>query len=270
MIKIDFHGSTHGHFLEYVSNVYIMQTTPSQRNIFKPPTYSAHNPDDHYLNNRVIECGHFSEPSYKLKINAKDQVIRIALDQRNDNIFFVAFTNLMFKAGDYGFEKQILNIPDSIRNNKIELRKNFYSKFNEREKYANLYSNFVPVSTPVFEFKIESFFSFQNFCAELTSLANFLNQTCFPDQSLYTLWTDFITRNQGWQSCLKCNQLLEDIFANADKTIDCTVLEEAWINYNLSRMCKLYNDDLLSEQEKYPTNTQQVYSIVQQTLKSMR
>jgi len=44
MIKIDFHGSTHGHFLEYVSNVYIMQTTPSQRNIFKPPTYSAQNP----------------------------------------------------------------------------------------------------------------------------------------------------------------------------------------------------------------------------------
>jgi len=270
MIKIDFHGSTHGHFLEYVSNVYIMQTTPSQRNIFKPPTYSAHNPDVSYFNNRIIECGHFSEPIYKLNIDDKDQVIRIVLDQRDDNIFFIAFTNVMFKAGDLGFKKQILKIPDSIRNNKIELRKIFYSKFDEREKYANYYANFLPTLAPVFEFKIESFFSFKNFCAELTSLANFLNQTFFPDQSLYTLWTEFIARNQGWQSCLKCNQLLADIFANADKTIDCTVLEEAWINYNLSRMCKLYNNDLLSEQELYPTNTQQVYKIVQQHLSRLR
>lgn len=269
MIKIDFHGSTHGHFLEYVSNVYIMQTTPSQRNIFKPPTYSAHNPDNNYLNNRIIECGHFSEPIYKLRIDDKDQVIRIVLDQRDDNIFFIAFTNLMFKAGDLGFKKQILHIPDSIRNNKIELRKNFYSKFNEREKYANYYANFLPTSAPVFEFNLESFFSFNKFCAELTALANFLNQAFFPDQSLYMLWAEFIARNQGWQSYLKCNQLLEDIFANADKTIDCTVLEEAWINYNLSRMCKLY-DSVLSEQENYATSTQEIYKIVQQHISLLR
>ena len=48
MIKIDFHGGTHGHFLEYVANVYIMQTTPSQASIFKPPAYSAHAADENY------------------------------------------------------------------------------------------------------------------------------------------------------------------------------------------------------------------------------
>ena len=68
MIKIDFHGSTHGHFLEYVTNVYIMQTTPSKTSIFKPPTYSAHAPDDNYKDNRLIKCGHFSNPKYNLSI----------------------------------------------------------------------------------------------------------------------------------------------------------------------------------------------------------
>ena len=58
MIKIDFHAGTHGHFLEYVSNVYIMQTSPNQHNIFRPPTYSAHNLDTQYLHNRQIFCGH--------------------------------------------------------------------------------------------------------------------------------------------------------------------------------------------------------------------
>ena len=269
MIKIDFHGSTHGHFLEYISNVYIMQTTPSQQNIFRPPTYSAHNPDNHYINDRMITCGHFSNPIYNLKINDDDQVIRITIDANNDDTFFIAFTNLIFKAGDVGFEKQLLYIPDYIRNNKIELRNNWYSKFAEREKYANCYENFLPVSNLAHEFKFESFFSWKNFCAELTLLANFLNQTFFPDQSLYILWTEFIHRNQGWQSHMKCNQLLEDIFANTDKIIDCTVLEEAWINYNLSKMCKLY-DSILNEQEDYPTNTQQIYSIVQQHFSLLR
>ena len=69
MIKIDFHAGTHGHFLEYVSNVYIMQTSPNQHNIFRPPTYSAHNLDTQYLHNRQIFCGHFSKPIFNLKEN---------------------------------------------------------------------------------------------------------------------------------------------------------------------------------------------------------
>ena len=261
MIKIDFHGSTHGHFLEYVSNVYIMQTTPSQCNIFKPPTYSAHNPDHNYLNDRMITCGHFSNPIYNLKINDDDQVIRITIDADNDDQFFIAFTNLMFKAGDVGFENQLLNVPDYIRNNKIELRNNWYSKFNERKNFANHYADFLSLSTPVFEFQFESFFSWKNFCVELCSLATFLNQTFFPDQSLYALWSEFIARNQGWQSHQKCNRLIENIFNNTDSQIDCTVLEEAWINYTLSKTCKMYHGPLF--ESEYPYNTQNVYALIQ-------
>jgi hypothetical protein len=261
MIKIDFHGSTHGHFLEYVSNVYIMQTAPSQRSIFRPPTYSAHNPDDGYLNNRIIECGHFSAPHTKLKINDGDQVIRIVIDSDNDDTFFIALTNLIFKAGDIGFEKQQLNLPDSVRNHTIKLRDNWYCKFDDRKKYANYYADFLSISNSVHEFKFESFFSFKNFCVELNSLATFLNQTFFPDQSLYLLWSEFIAKNQVWQSFIKCNRIIENIFANTDTEIDCTVIEQAWINYNLSKMCKIYDGALF--EDRYLTNTQHVYALIQ-------
>ena len=143
MIKIDFHGGTHGHFLEYVSNVYIMQTAPSNCSIFKPPTYSAHAPDKNYHRHRLIRCGHYSDPKYNLTIDHKDTVIRIILNTKDDNLFFIALTNLIYKAGDIGFDNQMLSIPESIRNNPVDVRNNWYSKFNEREMYANFYADFV-------------------------------------------------------------------------------------------------------------------------------
>lgn len=269
MITIDFHGSTHGHFLEYVANVYIMQTLPSQTSIFKPPTYSAHAPDNCYLSNRLIRCGHFSNSSYGLNIDSKDQVIRIMLDTNNDNQFFVSLTNLMYKAGDVGLENQLLSIPEHIRKNNVEHRNNWYSKFNERKTYANYYTNFPEIPNPVFYFDFESFFSFREFCQQLEQVAVFLNQTFYPNVSLYNLWAEFIAYNQGWQSLIKCNNLLEDIFAGKSSIIDCTVIEQGWINYNLSKICRIYNGAMF-DQDTYPTHTDQVYKIVQDHLNGLR
>jgi hypothetical protein len=269
MIKIDFRGSTHGHFLEYVANVYIMQTTPSKSSIFKPPTYSAHAPDKNYFKDRIIECGHYSQPGYNIKIDHKDTVIRINLNSSDDNLFFIALTNLIHKAGDVGFEKQLLSIPESIRNSPVDIRNNWYSKFNERNMYANFYTDFMPLNQPVFEFKFGSFFSFEKFCIELNRLSIFLDQTFFPDQSLYKLWTEFITHNQGWQSYVKCNQLLEDIFANEFTNIDCSVIEQGWINYKLSNICRIYNGSMF-EDETYPTNTQIINHCINEYLGSTK
>lgn len=270
MIKIDFFGSTHGHFLEYVTNVYIMQTTPSLSSIFKPPTYSAHAPDENYLNNRLIKCGHYSDPYYNLVINETDIIIRIVFNmEENDNMFFIALTNLMHKAGDAGFEKQMLSIDEKIRNNPVELRNNWYSKFNERRVFIASYKDFKTVTNPVFEFPFSAFFSFRDFCVSLSNLATFLNQTFFPDQSLYTLWSTFINVNQGWQSYVKCNNLLNDIFANEDTLIDCTVVEQGWINYNLSKICRLY-DGVMFDQAIYPSNTQIVHSIIAEHISKLR
>jgi hypothetical protein len=269
MIKIDFHGSTHGHFLEYVANVYIMQTTPSQVSIFKPPTYSAHSPDKYYLKSRIIECGHFSAPRFKSSIEPLDTIIRIKLDAFNDNMFFVVLTNLIYKAGDVGFENQMLSIPESIRNDPVSLRNNWYSKFNERELYASHYTNFPSLDNEVFEFTFESFFSFKNFCTELSRLAKFLNQTFYPNQSLYDLWSEFIQVNQGWQSYVKCNHLLDCMLSNVATKVDCTAIEQGWINYNLSKICCMF-DGPMFDQVDYPSNTCMIYNTIQNHFVNLR
>lgn len=265
MIKIDFHGSTHGHFLEYVTNVYIMQTTPSNVSIFKPPTYSAHAADNHYIEDRQIICGHFSDSEYNLTINDNDIIIRINIDSNDDNMFFIALTNLIFKAGDVGFEGQMLNIPDYIKNNPASYRNNWYSKFQERQRYIDAYANFLPLPNDTFNFSFNSFFCFTNFCKDLNKLAQFLNQTFFPDDTLYNLWAEFIKLNQGWQSYVKCNQILENIVSNTPAYIDCTIIEQGWLNYNLSKICRLY-DGSLFEDNIYPTDTQVIYNIIKNHL----
>lgn len=265
MIKIDFHGSTHGHFLEYVSNVYIMQTAPSQCSIFKPPTYSAHAPDQNYLDNRIIECGHYSNKLYNLTIDQDDIVIRIDIDPSDDRLFFVALSNLMYKAGDVGFERQQLSIPEHVRNNPAILRNNWYSKINERDTFVSHYNDFTEIYNPTFYFSFGSFFSFVDFCTELSRLSKFLNQTFYPTKSLYDLWSCFIQVNQGWQSYVKCKDLLNKIFAGENVDFVCTSLEEAWINYNLSNVCRMF-DGTLFDQPHYPNNTQLIYNLVQQHL----
>ena len=184
-------------------------------------------------------------------------------------MFFVALTNLMIKAGDLGLEKQLLSIPDHIRNDPVAHRNNWYSKLLERESYVTQYHNFLPLTNAVFNFSFNSFFCFTDFCKELNSLAQFLNQTFFPDESLYALWCQFIKVNQGWQSYIKCNQILEDVFSNNSVRISCSVLEQGWINYNLSKMCRLYNGKIFKDID-YPDNTQIIYNLVKDHLAELK
>jgi hypothetical protein len=242
-----------------------MQTTPSKASIFKPPTYSAHNRDHHYLNDRVIVCGHFSASN---KIKNDDTVVRIVIPS-TDNMFFIAVTNLMHKAGDVGFEKQQLSIPENIRHNPVEYRNNWYSKFTQHTEYAEYYTNFSTISNSVFEFPFDAFFSFKDFCVALANLASFLNQSFFPDQSLYALWSEFIQYNQGWQSFNKCNRIIEGMFSGQHIDIDCTIVEQGWINFNLSKMCKMYQGPMFSN-SVYPVDTSIAYIAIQQHLASLR
>lgn len=262
MIKIDFHGSTHGHFLEYVSNVYIMQTDPGLGTLFNA-NGAAHLVDTTYLKNRQIICGHYSSDNVRFKDD--EQVIKIVIDSENDRQFFIALTNLMYRAGDVGFEKQLLRIPDHIRQDPIAYRNNWYAKFNERNTYSRFYNEFGEMPLKVFVFPFDAFFSFPEFCKNLNRLAEFLNQTFFPNQALFQIWKKFIQLNQGFQSYNKCNTILEHIFANCDMQIKCTVIEQGWINYNLSKMCKMYTGSVF-EQLKYPVQTQDIYKEVEQHL----
>lgn len=266
MIKIDFHGSTHGHFLEYVSNVYIMQTDAGQSKLFNS-NGAAHEVDDVYLENRQIYCDHYS--SLQIPFASNDKVIRITIDSDDDNQFYIALVNAIYRAGDVGFEKHIMQTPDVIRNQPVEHRNNWYSKITERHKYMNLFTDFDQSVVQVYDFPFTSFYSFQDFCKNLNALAFALNETFFPDQSLGSIWKKFIDLNQGYHSHRKCQQILENIFANADMEFDCTIIEQGWINYNLSKICRMYTGSMF-ENEHYPTNTKEIYKEVCRHLEWLR
>jgi len=108
MIKIDFHAGTHGHFLEYVTNVFIMLTDPGYISPFTPGVGNSHNTDDIYQQNKIVRCGHFStnagghfaDPKYRdHKFHYSDTIVRINIDQSDDRLFFIALTNLLYRAG---------------------------------------------------------------------------------------------------------------------------------------------------------------------------
>lgn len=270
MIKIDFHGGTHGHFLEYVSNVYIMQTPPSTTNIFTTSTGSAHQADSNYSDNKLIVCGHFSREEFPNKrIHETDTVIRIITDTDKDDLFFIIYYNLLHKAGDVGITAQLMNAPTHIRHDTMAYRNQFYSKCNERQIYSDFFPQFCNIPNAVFEFPVDAFFSFTNFCKKLNELAFFLNQTFFPDDTLYQLWGMFIERNQGWHAYNKCNTIIENVFANLPYEFSCNIIEEGWINYNLSKICRIYSGPMFDDAQ-YPTNTQDIYNIIQLHLEGLR
>ena len=267
MIKIDFVAGAHGHFLEYVANVYIMQTLPSNTSIFTDAGVS-HRADAAYLHNKIIKCGHFSYEN--LPFDDTDRVIRIVCGVGNDTSHFIINTNIIYRAGDLGFATHMEGIPQSTRDNSVLYRNAWYSKFNEYNKYGYVHDFIFPIiPNECFEFDFNAFYCFTKFCKELNKLAFFLNQAFFPNDSLYVLWHEFITNNQGLKSFNKCNKIIENIFSNKTSSIDCTIIEQGWINYNISKICRLY-DGSLFDNENYPIDTKLVYNEIQNHLNVIR
>ena len=61
--------------------------------------------------------------------------------------------------------------------------------------------------------------------------------------------------------------MLEHIFSNRDYELDLTVIEQGWVNYNLSKICRLYSGKLFDGTE-YCKNAQDVYAEIQHRLLS--
>ena len=193
MIHIDFYAATHGHFLEYVTNVHLMNV-PGDKNIFDN-LGASHAKSSAYDDARKIVCWHYS--MWNVPIDDKtDPVIRITFDTKDDDMFFVMLTNLMYRVSTLTFEEHLENlIPAEVRNNPAALRNNFYSKINERDTYVDVYKKpFNEIKNPIYNFPITSFYSYTNFCKQLNDLALYLNQPFKVDASLYILWQQFIEK----------------------------------------------------------------------------
>lgn len=270
MIKVDYQPGTHGVFLTYVSNVYIMQMPPVSGSIFTPGgiAHGVSNYPD-YINNRIItekaRCDNYHT------FGPDEQVIRITVRDFKDETFFKLMTNCIIRVDDRGLDGYIAHskIPADLMQTRQQHRQFWYSKITSIRLMPEptLFYNsdmFMHVDDKkLFEFSFESFFSMSDFFKELDRLSHFLNVKFTPTTELAQLWREFDARNHGSVSYNKCCKILESVLLGEDHNIDCTILEEAWLNYNLSKIFRVY-DGLVFDCEQYPTNTLQIHQWIEQ------
>lgn len=257
IVWLDYHGGTHGSFLEYVGNVYIMGTPKVVGPVFNQhgACHQIDEPGEPYRDHRQICRGHWWWENYK-RVELTHPIIRITFDDGNKDHQYMLQVNRWFRAGNMTFEDRLKNLPEETKNSKRELRKFFYDRIvNNSDSHG-----FQPLPyNRIFEFKFAWFYEWHLFSQGLRDMAKFLDQDIRVDRELYELWKEFMNLNQGHRSFSRCNDILRDMYHTESRPIVLDTWEEAWMIYNLSRV---YDDRAMNllNQESFPDDTVDLYT----------
>lgn len=272
MQKIDFYGGSHGNFLGLVVNVAINQ---NGYDISRPqftPDGACHLKEKDSSYDKITVAQHYSY--YNVPFGSADQVIRIV---PNENDMLICITNSFLRAGDKkitidDLEKDTINKLSLFKKGenflktivddhghrvdypRSVIRNYFYSMLSEYSNGLGMFVNFTPSSAQIHNFPFRAFFDIGNFYQELNEIAKFLNQDFFPTIELGKLHSDFINRNQGYLSEVKCKQVWSAILHGKPMNIKLNLVEEAWINVQIAKSFRCYDHPMMI-QDEYPTNT---------------
>ena len=279
MKKIDFFGGTHGNFLELIINVFVCQHPFD----FTKPIFNDNgachlkNLQDNYRPS--VKSGHYSYSNNPF--NHDDLVIEIHVDP---DWMLAAVTNSLVRAGDEVFDLKELHknsikklsslqkathfLKDLTTEHGIQenypkniIRNYFYSKFIMPEHGINMFNNFKSTTKKII-FPFGAFYSIEQLCIQLNQIAFFLQENFYPDEQFIKVFNEFILRNQGYHSQIKCNNIITNILNNLSMDItDCNLVEQAWINYRIAQIFRCYDHPLLIN-EDYPTNTREISAAI--------
>lgn len=263
-VTVDASPGLHGHFLEFVLNRYIFQVPFSGDNIFDPAG-AAHLilKNSVYQNTKVAGQSHDSwfDRDYDPKAT------HVVFVKHHTRLDFVLLTNIFYRSGPI---KLINNVNDTVtfQLNKMfthavsdqELRMNWYSKLMER--HLSEFEKKNSTQLPMLEFDYQCFFSLDQFLQELQRTADFLQHAFRFDQSLVDLWYQFMQRNQGYQAFTKVNDLFDQIVCGVEAPIDIDWKQQAYLNYKLSMVFKIFDHPDLVDSDHYPLNTKHINQIV--------
>jgi hypothetical protein len=278
--KIDFFGGLHGNYLELVVNYFIDQNNTYDIALPQFTSLGAchlKNKNTSYV--PITRAGHFSSGRYQQPFDHDDFVIRIVPEEHD---LLIGITNSFLRAGDQHLDLQQLQhnthkklsalpklslfLKTLILNHGVQphypkciLRKYFYAMFDDYEHGLGMFTKWQPAHK-FHNFKFRSFFTFSDFFESLQKLAKFVNMEFVPTPQLITLHQNFLAVNQGLASEVKCQQIIESIVCGRSQWIDLNILEEAWINYKISRTFNLYQLPEL-ETNNYPNNTKTISDI---------
>lgn len=263
MILLDFYSGSHGHFLEYVINTYIFQG-PRLKNIFTP-LGTSHLPthDVEYKKHQIVRCNHFSE--FDIPSPQPAKVIRITISKFIEQVCYQI--NVDSRAGDIPQEKKIQQIPINIQTDPVALRNQYYSKLLDVNNGYCLPGNWKWNNISIFEFEMINLYNLVDFYSGLRKIAHFVDHSFNPDESLHTIWKQFIDMNHGAQAWKTCQNLLEKSLANQSFQFQSTFIEQALLNSLLTNTIGICDGPLFTCAE-YPTNTQDIYTEISSFVKT--
>ena len=275
--KIDFWGGLHGNYLELVINHAIDQNPYDITRLQFNENGACHCKNKDLDYSPITVANHYS--FFNIPFNNSDLVIRIVPAPED---MLIAVTNSFLRAGDQKIDidnletttvKKIFSLPKAseflqmlyLRYGKKEhyprsvLRKFFYSMFDSPEHGINMMTKWQPtLHSHDFEFK--SFFSLDCFFENLQKISKFVDLEFVPSKELVDLHLEFLSRNQGYKSHQKCEIVMQSIISNQPMPLALNLLEEAWINYRISKSFNLYDVAEL-ELNNYPTDAKRLSEI---------
>lgn len=258
---IDFWAGSHGHFLEYVVNCWIFGCARTEHLFTHTGACHGAIADQKYQNGSVIRCGHFSQADRALPYQP-EKILRIVVD---DFVGACCYQiNVICRAGDIPKKvKESANISTEITNNPVLLRADYFSKLAGEDHAWPLPTQWKFQNVENLEINMSSLYDFFEFLQTIKQISDFLNHKFSPDSELFDVWQEFMTRNQGWQSWIICNEILQDSIANRDRDIDLEVEQQALLNILLSRTLGIFDGDFF-DNANYPTNTKNIYQLIKE------
>lgn len=255
---IDFHGASHGHFLEYVINTWIFNGFRVPRVFTDLGTSHLPRQNFEYQANRMIKCGHYTE--HPVVHDRPEKIVRITVDTKvGQQIHMV---NVMHRVGDITLDSSYKRIPSDVLDVPVLLRTNWFSKLTDAENLYKLDYKWRWPEADAFEFAMENLYDLTLFYQTLQRCADFLEQKFTPDQELYATWQQFVEMNQGLQCYKKSKKIVELALANQDFEFDSNEFEQALINAILTTTVNMYDGPLFVD-NLYPTNTKQIWQYIQ-------
>lgn len=276
--KIDFFGGLHGNYLELVVNYWIDQNRTydiTQPQFDSNGACHVKNSNQSYV--PITRAHHYSH--FGRRFHDDDFVIRIVPTEKD---LLIGITNSFLRAGDQTLDLQNLHcntygkmaalpklrpflqtlVAHHGRQQNYArriLRKYFYAMFDDHEHGLGTITNWLP-ARQVHNFEFRNFFGFAEFFDGLQKISKFVNMEFLPTPELATLHQNFLTVNQGLTSEIQCKTILEAIVCRQSRDFDLNIVEEAWINYKISRIFNRYDVPEL-QIDNYPTNTKIISDI---------
>lgn len=281
-LRIDFYSGAHGNFLEYILNRFVFNIE-SAKTIVSPFTTlgSSHikNSNKAYLEDRIAIASHYS--SYPIlykngqKLPPNDYIVRIEVDNFYPIIYnsevrgadieldLENFSNLKYdKFSD--LRKTIIEQAGKVENIPRFITRNiYYAKIMEKKFGVNIMNDWILDDHLIYNMPSSSFYSYIEFVQQLGLISKFVGiefTVDYTPSSLLDIHKEFLEKNQGYQSMVKCNAIIESILTNKDCDINCNVLEEAYINSYLSTTFEIYEGECFGN--LYPKNAQEIYKLI--------